>query len=266
MNWKRRRLETLLLRVFLGRPPWIFAILFLSLMVFPTICTGLLFANMCEGRFRVMPELPDRLVVFLDWLGAWSLLIALPMGVVILILPIVPLLFRRAINAYVMFVYNLGAVFVGVFLFAAICFMGLTTGDQVEIAQKNLICEDSRVKKRLPKFRQNCWKFCNGRFTIWRQDEKDNVYWLVDEKWRRATDGRSWEDRVLLEDIAEWKEAYGDLYLLTESGEKYVLNYMKESVCRYPDSRQCPQCGKSDAVFKELKERDAGCRMPEKMQ
>lgn len=252
MNWKRRRLEILLLRVLLGRPPWIFTILFLSLMVFPTICTGLLFANMCEGRFRVMPELPDRLVVFLDWLGAWSLLIALPMGVVILILPIVPLLFRRAINAYVMFVYNLGAVFVGVFLFAATCFMGLTTGDQVEIAQKNLICEDSRVKKRLPKFRQNCWKFCNGRFTIWRQDEKDDVYWLVDEKWRQATDGRLWEDRVLLEDIAQWKESDGVLYLLTKTGGRHVLDYKNGGVHEYPGDKRCPQTSKCDEIFSNL--------------
>ena len=262
MNWKRRRLEILLLRVFLGRPPWIFAILFLSLMVFPTICTGLLFANMCGGRFRVMPELPDRLVVFLDWLGAWSLLIALPMGVMILFLPIVPLLFRRAINAYVMFVYNLGAVFVGVFLFAAICFMGLTTGDQVEIAQKNLICEDSRVKKRLPKFRQNCWKFCNGRFTIWRQDEKDNVYWLVDEKWRQATDGRLWEDRVLLEDIAQWKESDHVLYLLTKTGGRHVLDYKNGEAHDYPNAQHCPQSSQSDEVFENLEHRlrDGGCK------
>ena len=242
--------------------PWVLAAVFLALMMCSVICVGLLFANMCEGRFRIMPELPDTFVVALDRLAAWSFAIAVPMGIVILILPIVPLLFRRAIYAYGMFVYNLGAIFVGVFLFAAICFMGLTAGDQVEVAQKNLMCEDSRMKKRLPKFRRNCWEFCNGRFIIWRQDEKDDVYWLVDEKWRRATDGRLWEDRVLLDDIAKWREVAGVLYVLTKTGGRHVLDYKNGKAHEYPNAQHCPQSSQSDEVFENLERRlrNGGCK------
>ena len=257
MNWKQRRIVILLLRMFLGCSPWLFASVFLGLMCFAVVCGGVLFANMCDSRFRILPELSDSWIVAFDWLALRSLIVAIVFGVVMLLSPIVPLCFRKVKNAYAMFVYNLGAVFIGIFLFAVDGFMALTAGEQVGIARENLKCKDQSKRKRIPHFEQGYWEFGEGRFSLWKRNDEVSDYWLVDNRWRpvKGTGGRRWEDRVLLEDIAKWREVDGVLYLQTKTGGRQVLDCKSGKMYEYPNAQHCPRSSQSDEVFENLERR-----------
>lgn len=257
MNWRQRRIVILLSRMFLGYRPWLFAAVFLGLMCFAVICGGVLFANMCDSRFRILPELSDSWIVAFDWLALRSLIVAIVFGVVMLLSPIVPLCFRKVKNAYAMFVYNLGAVFIGIFLFAVDGFMALTAGEQVGIARENLKCKDQSKRKRIPHFEQGYWEFGEGRFSLWKRNDEVPDYWLVDNRWRpvKGTGGRRWEDRVLLEDIAKWREVDGVLYLQTKTGGRQVLDCKSGKMYEYPNAQHCPRSSQSDEVFENLERR-----------
>jgi len=251
---KIRRVALAAGEVFRGRP-WIGAVAFLALHAVSIAAFGVLLANMCESRFRFMPEFPDRVVVVLYEVGVVVWLVTIAFGAILLLLPIIPLCRRRFGVAYAMFVYNLGVVFVGVVLFLPEWFLGLVVTEPYEVARENLSCADPNQRKPLPRLRQRSWDFCNGRYNLSKRGEDSDCYWLCDYRVRYLSEEHRWEDRVLLEDVVQWEEGDRRLYLLLLDGEKHVLNFDSGFVYKYPDQDAYRQCKETDEIFARLEGR-----------
>ena len=251
------------------RRPWVFALVAFIPMVLALVAQGILFASACESGLNPFAEFSDEQVVAVHYVELFFLEVAAALGLLAFLVPLIPCVFKRYGHAGKMLLYAFGMLVADIVVFGIIGILVLIPFDQVDIAMDNIERKKEAMRqgktdyerRPLPKIRQHTWLYDNGRFEVSRDSDGSERCFLVDKKGNPDPDvkDRYW-GAVMLDGVVQWKEAHGDLYLLTESGEKYVLNYMQESVCRYPDSRQCPQCDKSDAVFKELKERSAGCQ------
>jgi len=235
--------------------PWIGSVVFLALKAVSLISFGVLFANMCESRFRFMAELPDRLIVILYGVAMVTWLASFVFGVVLLLLPIVPLCRRMFGVAYRMLVYNLGAVFVGALLFVPEFMLMLMTGDSYAVARANLMCTDCSKRKPQVRLHQGIWEFCNRRYALYPEARIPMSYHLCDLRARYLPDEHRWEDRVLLSDIVQWEESNRRLYLLTLEGEKHILNFDSGVVHKYPDKGAYRQCKETDEIFARLGDR-----------
>lgn len=231
------------------------AVAFLALKVLDDLVFLALLANMCDSRFRFLPELPDRLVVIL-YEAAVVLWIALfVLGVFLLLVPIIPLFCRKLGVAYVMFVHNLGAVFVGALLFFPEFMLGLITCDLYDVCRENVMCADPGKRKPQPRLHQKGWSFCDRRYDLSPRGNDLRCYRLCDYRVRYLPDEHRWMDRVLLEDIVQWEEKKDRLYLLTLKDEKYVLNFGSGVVHKYPDSDAYRRSEEIDEIFTRLEGR-----------
>ena len=246
------------------RRPWFLAFVAFVPMAMALVAQGILFASACESGLNPFAEFSDEQVVSVYHVELFFLEVAAALGLLAFLTPLIPCVFRRYGHAGRMLLYASGMLVADIVVFGIIGILVLITFDQVDIALGNIERKKEAMRqgrtdyerRPLPKIRRHTWLYDNGRFEVSRYTDGTERCFLIDKKGNSDPDvkGRYW-GAVLLGGVVQWKEAHGELYLLTESGEKYVLNYMKELVCRYPDSRQCPLCEKSDAVFNELKGR-----------
>lgn len=171
-----------------------------------------------------------------------------------------------------MLAYNFWGFAVGLILLVVNAVFGFEADMQMRVARTNLEAKAEAARRgashydRISRgqFKQRYWSYGGGRYGVWKIHDYSKYYCLVDRKWRpmEGTNGRLWEDKVLLEDVVKWSEVDGVLYLLTKTGRRHVLDYKNSEVYDYPNAKHCPQSSQSDEVFENLERslRDGGCK------
>lgn len=247
--------------------PWLFAALYLASLVIAAVPRAILFGNVCDSKLRFLPELSDEMVLVLNYRIAYNLDLGVLLTFALLFLsPVALWCFRRSGIGLKILGWNLVGFFAGILLVIVNFFFGLQADEQMRVARINLAAKAKAEKMGLKdydrisagRFRQHCWSYGgDGRYRVWQSANDAQYYWLVDEKWRpmEGTNGRLWEDKVLLEDVAKWSEVDGVLYLLTRTGRRHVLDYKNGEAYEYPNAQHCPQSSRSDEVFENLERR-----------
>lgn len=220
-----------------ARRPYLPGVVFLAPLVLTLLAVLLLLANVCDSPFRFLPDFPDRLILFLGDLAAFLAYFTAPkIALAMFVLPVAMLFVARYRPAGLkMLAASLCSLFVGLLLCAAIFIVSLLalSTDQLEIAGENLAREaeaartgeTAYVRKPIPRLRQGWWTFANGRYSLQRKEKDKDLYWLVDEWWRyRAGEGR-FDSRLLLADVARWEERRDGLFVETQGGKCYELDF-----------------------------------------
>lgn len=259
------------IKVVLSRSPSMVAAVLLLALGVSIVLTMLLFANMCESVNRIMPELTDGAVMVLDEAVFWTLAVAAGLGLLMLCAPLIPICSGQSQTACSMVKFNVIALILGMLLLVVEIFLVIVVSEQSRIAALNLESRDKAAQAGeiayeripLPKFREHTWRFCGGKYSVQRRTDGTELFFLVDEKWKPDPQvEKCWLRRVLLNDVMQWQEVAGRLYLLTEPGTRYVLDYAAGEVYKYPNAQHCPRSSQSDEVFENLERRlrDGGCK------
>ena len=252
------------IKVVLSRSPSMVAAVLLLALGVSIVLTMLLFANMCESVNRIMPELTDGAVMVLDEAVFWTLAVAVGLGLLMLCAPLIPICSGQSQTARSMVKFNVIALILGMLLFVVEAFLVIVVSEQSRIAALNLESRDKAAQEGkiayermpLPKFREHTWWFCGGKYSVQRRTDGTELFFLVDEKWKPDPQvERCWLRRVLLNDVMQWQEVAGRLYLLAEAGTRYVLDYAAGEVYKYPNVQHCPQSSQCDEVFENLERR-----------
>ena len=234
--------ETLPSSGILARRPWLPAAVFLAALMVVLAAVALLLANVSSSVYRLIPDFPDWLIVFLDSSAARLMNWVVPTAaVVMLVMPVVLLFPRRHRKTGVrMLVTALCALLLGIMLVKAIFFVGLMAlaTDQTSIARENLARrEEARragrtdyVRKTIPRLRQGRWTFGDGHYAITSRGGSPERFWLVDVKYKYEPRGGFWHDRVLLKDVVRWNERGSGLSIETLGGGSYELEYATGSL------------------------------------
>ena len=250
----------------LERRPWLPGAVYLLAWMLAAVPRIVVFGNACESKLRIMSELSDEAIDLLNGVFAYYLTwLALWMFLLLILSPLFLLCFKRFKAAGKVFAYNFWGFAVGLILLAANAVFGFEADVQMRIARINLEAKAEAARRgsshydRISRghFRQRHWSYGDGRYEVRQLHDYCKYYCLVDRKWRpmEGTNGRLWENKVLLEDVAKWSEVDGVLYLLTKTGGWHVLDYKNGEVHDYPNAQHCPRSSQSDEVFENLERR-----------
>ena len=231
---------------FLERRPWCIAGVYLLMELLMYLALAILFTNHCPSSLRFVPELSDEFAAWVGDVYDFSLKTAAVVGAVMLVVPVIPLVFRRYRTVVVMLVLGIAVMELGMRSIELIpwsCRSALA--EQMRVVRLNLERKEAAAREgrkeylRTPvhKFVQRLWTFCNGRYEIYQPDntiEKD-VYLLSDNQWRQDRYRKDmWEDRVLLGDVVQWNDCKDHLYVVTKAGKCYVLDYASGMLNLFP--------------------------------
>lgn len=222
---------------FLERRPWCIAGVYLLMELLKYLALAILFTNHCPSSLRFVPELSDEFAAWVSDVYDFSLKAAAVVGAVMLVVPVLPLIFRRYRTVVIMLVLGI-----------AVTELGMRGVDLIPWSCRSVLAEQMRVVRlnverkkeaqrqgklewlRVPvhKFEMVDWRFHDGRYVIERSGNilKKNYYCLIDEKWRPDRYAKDmWESRIVLRDVVHWGECGQQLHLETKDGKRYVLDY-----------------------------------------
>lgn len=220
---------------FLVGCPWIIAAIAILLKVIRFVITLILYANQCPSKLRFMPMLSDEAIVVWDNAYKFSLDLTAVVVLAMLLLPIIPLVFGKLKTVLVMLLFALPCILIDpqVWIPREVSF---PIADQVRTARNN-------VKRRAEALRCGCDDFCRTPIhmmeqRVWRlQNDRYHVekfscaggsseYALIDDQWRPPKNSRyAPGGRVVLEDIAEWKDCGDRLRAVLKDGKCCELIY-----------------------------------------
>ena len=222
---------------FLERRPWLLAAAFLASDLLMYLTLAILFTNHCPSQFRFAPELSDEFAAGVCDVYDFSLKLTVCVGCVMLLAPLIPLFYKRYRTVAIMLASGVSVMVVGTRALDLVpwsCRSALA--EQMRIVRLNVERKKAAAREgradylRVPvhKFVQRRWTFCGERYEIYQSDnttERD-VYLLSDLKWRQDRYRKDmWENRVLLDDVVRWNDCKDHLYVVTKSGERYILDY-----------------------------------------
>ena len=225
----------LMLERFLERCPWCLAVVAVLLKLFRLLDNAVLFANQCPSKLRIIPMLSDETIVAWDNAYRFSLDVTAVVVLAMLLLPIIPLVFGKLKTVLVMLLFALPRILIDpqVWIPREVSF---PIADQVRTARNN-------VKRRAEALRCGCDDFCRTPIhmmeqRVWRlQNDRYHVekfscaggsseYALIDDQWRPPKNSRyAPGGRVVLEDIAEWKDCGDRLRAVLKDGKCCELIY-----------------------------------------
>ena len=222
---------------FLERRPWCIAGVYLLMELLKYLALAILFTNHCPSSLRFVPELSDEFAARVGDVYDFSLKAAAVVGAVMLVVPVIPLIFRRYRTVLIMLSWSVAVMVVGTYALDLVPWSCRSVlAEQMRVVRLNLERKKTAVREgrkeylRTPvhKFVQRLWTFCKGRYEIYQPDntiEKD-VYFLLDKRWRQDRYRKDmWENRVLLDDVVQWNDCKDHLYVVTKVGKRYVLDY-----------------------------------------
>ena len=222
---------------FLERRPWCIAGVYLLMEVLKYLALAILFTNHCPSTLRFVPELSDEFAARVGDVYDFSLKAAAVVGAVMLVVPVLPLIFRRYRTVVIMLVLGI-----------AVTELGMRGVDLIPWSCRSVLAEQMRVVRlnverkkeaqrhgkteclRVPvhKFEVRQWYFYDKKYCIQKPDNAvdKEIYFLCDEKWRHSRyDKDMWDGRVLLDNVVHWGECGQQLHLETKDGRRYVLDY-----------------------------------------
>jgi len=222
---------------FLARRPWLFAVLFAVSDLLMYLTLAVLFTNHCPSHLRFVPELSDEFAAAVSDFHDFSLKLSVVIGIIMLIAPVVPLVFRRYRTVVVMLVLGI------VVMKAGRCGLSLipwscrsVLAEQMRVVRLNVARKAEAKRQGKPnwrrspvhKFEQRLWYFHNERYSISKPYNAvdKSIYFLTDEKWRPDRYSKDmWYGRVLADDVVSWGECGNRLHVETKRGKRYVLDY-----------------------------------------
>ena len=218
---------------FICRRPWVVAAVAILLQLVRLVERAILFGNQCPSQLRFMPELSDETIVRLADLHALSLTATSAVTFLLLTVPILPLVYRKYRTVLLMLLFAVPCVVVRPieWLYAQ---TEWHVGEEVRIAQGNIRRKEEAKRRGWPiagrspivRLEQRSWDFADGRFAIWKSSSSTNeTFLLSDEKWKKRKGYSEWENRVLLEKIVRWSDCGDVLYVITDDGGKFILDY-----------------------------------------
>lgn len=259
---------------FFDRCPWFFVAADLLLWMLWILLRTVAFGNLCSSGARLMPMLSDSALVALAVLASWVWRAKDIVSIVALVAPIIPLCMKRYNTAFLMFVFGvaigIGESALANFMFYHGCDCLTVVCRQENFAERNIeeraqAAKDGKheyvrqVVRGLDPFE---WEFGTGRFKITAYGS--HGLRLVDTKWRKQRhEEKEWRENCLLEGISKWREVGPWLFLITEDGRRYILDYQRAAVSRYPHSKWNPQCPMLDALFADIASKESNHRITE---
>ena len=248
---------------FFDRCPWFFVAVDLLLWMLLILVRTVAFGNLCSSGVRLMPTLSDSALVVLSVLAGWICQAKAIVRIVALVAPIIPLCMRRYNTAFLMFVFGaaigIGESALADFMFYRDCDALSSIYRQGTFARRNVEERERAVKEGKREYVRHVvsgldpfeWEFGAGRFKI--NAYGSNGLSLVDTKWRKQRhDEREWRENYLLEGVSKWREVGPWLFLITEDGRRFILDYQRAAVSRYPHSKWNPKCPMLDALFADI--------------
>lgn len=260
---------------FFDRCPWFFVVADLLLWLLWIVVRTVAFGNLCSSGARLMPTLSDSALVALAVLANWIWRAKDTVRIVALVAPIIPLCMKRYNTAFLMFVFGvaigIGESALADFMFYHDCDVLSSVYRQGTFARRNVEERDRAVKEEKHEYVRQVvrgldpfeWEFNTGRFKI--NAYGSNGLRLVDTKWRKQRhEEREWRENCLLEGVSKWREVGSWLFLIAEDGRRYILDYQRAAVSRYPHSKWNPQCPMLDALFADIAIKEPDHRITEK--
>ena len=260
---------------FFDRCPWFFVAADLLLWLLWIVVRTVAFGNLCSSGARLMPTLSDSALVALAVLANWIWRAKDTVRIVALVAPIIPLCMKRYNTAFLMFVFGaaigIGESALADFMFYRDCDALSSVYRQGTFARRNVEERERAVKEGKHEYVRQVvrgldpfeWEFDTGRFKI--NAYGSNGLRLVDTKWRKQRhEEREWRENCLLEGVSKWREVGPWLFLIAEDGRRYILDYQRAAVSRYPHSKWNPQCPMLDALFADIAIKEPDHRITEK--
>ena len=261
--------------MFFDRCPWFFVAVDLLLWMLLLLVRTVAFGNLCSSGARPLPALSDSALVILSVLAGWICQAKSIVRIVALVAPIIPLCVQRFNTAFLMFVFGvtigIGESALADFMFYRDCDVLSSVYRQGTFARRNVEERERAVKEGKHEYVRQVvrgldpfeWEFDTGRFKI--NAYGSNGLRLVDTKWRKQRhEEREWRENCLLEGISKWREVGPWLFLIAEDGRRYILDYQRAAVSRYPHSKWNPQCPMLDALFADIASKESDHRTTEK--